>query len=81
MHGFANHFSGVRVALIGGLCALVLAIFLPAIAFSNDLPSTAPENLVFSHILPNQVEVLGHINTLAMDAQGFMWFGAATVSP
>jgi diguanylate cyclase (GGDEF)-like protein len=34
-----------------------------------------PHNLVFSHILPEQVETLGPVATITEDTQGFMWFG------
>ena len=31
----------------------------------------------FSHILPSDVEALGYLNAIAMDHQGFMWFGGS----
>lgn len=35
----------------------------------------APVNLSFSHILPDQLEAIGHMSDITMDTQGFMWFG------
>lgn len=35
------------------------------------------QHLVFRHVLPDQVESIGHVRDIAQDATGFMWFAGS----
>lgn len=52
-----------------GLLALLL--------FSGAQAQEFPVNLSFKHILPDQLESIGYVTSIAQDQRGFMWFGGA----
>ena len=54
-------------------CTLFTALYSPSThAKQNILPQ-----LKFSHIAQNELESMGHINDIAQDAEGYIWFAAA----
>lgn len=64
-----------RAGCAYGLMILALLQFLYVSSVSaGDNQDSAP-HLAFQHILPDQVSAIGYINSIAQDAQGFMWFG------
>ena len=60
---------------------LVGSVFVSFFTFAQNAPrasgSGSPIHYAFSHILPDQVATIGYTNTVAQDAEGFMWFGGA----
>ncbi|MFT7561859.1 MAG: two-component system sensor histidine kinase ChiS [Flavobacteriales bacterium] len=56
----------------GSALLLKLIALLILVCFSSRL--IASTNLSFKHIFPEELEVLGHINSIQQDATGFMWF-------
>lgn len=73
-----NHAGFSRAGCVYGLIILALlqALFVSCVYADEDQDSIAP-HLAFQHILPDQVSSIGYINSIAQDAQGFMWFGGA----
>lgn len=67
---------GKQAGLMYGLIILALlqVLFAGPVNAEDDQISAAP-HLAFQHILPDQVSSIGYINSIAQDAQGFMWFG------
>lgn len=68
--------TGLRPAY--GLLILALLVLLSIeSAVAEEGQDSAAPHLTFQHILPDQVSSIGYLNSIAQDAQGFMWFGGA----
>lgn len=66
-----------------GSAALLILLLYSFLAVCSSQSSVAahgapPANLSFAHVLPDQVETLGHVNAIATDQQGFVWFGGSS---
>lgn len=65
-------FRRVQLAYLVGL--LMVPAWVSAKPASADVSTP---HYSFSHVLPDQVAAIGYINSIAQDADGFMWFGGA----
>lgn len=64
--------------LNGFFCMRLLVVGFALLLFSVAVNAQSfPVNLAFKHVLPDQLESIGYVNTIVQDKQGFMWFGGA----